>query len=54
MNVVLVHVSLRFVTLVRSHERRARPCFFAPSLVRIYECRAGPRLFALRAISPQL
>ena len=37
MNVVLVHVSLRLV-----------------SLVRIYECRAGPRFFALRAISPQL
>ena len=29
MNVVLVHVSLRFVPLVRSYERRARPRFFA-------------------------
>ena len=29
MNVVLVHVSLRFVSLVRSYERRARPRFFA-------------------------
>ena len=41
MNVVLVHVSLRFVTLVRSHERSARPCFFAiRALVRSYERRA--------------
>ena len=29
MNVVLVHVSLRFVPLVRSYERRARPRFVA-------------------------
>ena len=70
MNVVLVHVSMRFVSLVRIYERR----FFAlrainpkfinvvqvhvslrfVSLVRIYERRAGPRFFALRVISPQL
>ena len=36
MNVMLVHVSLRFVPLVRS-----------------YECRAGPRFFALRVINPK-
>ena len=29
MNVVLVHDSLRFVSLVRSYARRARPRFFA-------------------------
>ena len=29
MNVALVHVSLRFVSLVRSYERRARPRYFA-------------------------
>ena len=53
MNVVLVHVSLRFV-LVRSYERRAGPRSLRfVSLVRIYERRAGPRFFALRDISPQ-
>ena len=40
MNVVLVHVSLRFVSLVRSYERRARPSLRFVSLVRIYERRA--------------
>ena len=52
MNVVLVHVSLRFVSLVSSHERRARPVSSLVSLV--YERRAGPRFCALRVINPQL
>ena len=70
MNVVLVPVSLRFVPLVLSYERRAGPRFFALRVisphyerrahvslrfvVRSYERRARPRFFALRVISPQL